>query len=250
MAKNPILFDLHRKSMPSPCKEVKKLTKAIDDATTEAALGRVQREYEEFTTRDDVPWGFPRWIYFITCGPGSLSHQTNNSAKALGMWEYYVANRFGKLGISVGSQFQRSILAIEQASWESYNKGGNTADSFDYIKPELKAAPVSRLWGQSIWPRPLFNYSINIERDVDLLDMLAYAAAPRNSDAREEILIPRIETVAASFKKLNEALRGCADDDDTVCNIRNLQSACPSLQESSIICPSSRLHTSRRPSAS
>ena len=68
------------------------------------------------------------------------------------------------------------------------------------MNPELKAALVSRLWWQSIWPPPLFNYSINIERDVDLLDMLAYAAAPRNSDAREEILIPRIETFIASFK--------------------------------------------------
>ena len=36
-------------------------------------------------------------------------------------------------------------------------------------------------------------YSTGIERDMDLLDILNFAAAPRNSNAREEILIARIE---------------------------------------------------------
>ena len=143
----------------------------------------------------------------------------------------------------MGSQFQRAVIAIEQATREAYVKGGNAAETFEYMKPELKAALVARLWRLSVWPLPLFNYAVNVEREVDLrIDMLAYAAAARNSDAREAILLPRIETVVTCFKKLFEALRGCEDDNDVVRNIRNIQSACPSLQESAIISIESLTH--------
>ena len=118
------------------------------------------------------------------------------------------------------------------------------------MKPELKAALVARLWRLSVWPLPLSNYAINVEREVDLIDMLAYAAGARNSArGRQSSCRASFETVVTSFKKLFEALRGCEDDDDVGPNIRNLQSACPSLQESAII-PSSRSHTSTRCSAS
>ena len=61
---------------------------------------------------------------------------------------------------------------------------------------------------------------------------------------REEILIARIETVTSNFENIHDKikLRGCADDDDIVRNIRNLQAACPGLQEASIISIKSLTH--------
>ena len=77
---------------------------------------------------------------------------------------------------------------------------------------------------------------------MNLLDMFTYAAAPRNSDTREAILLPRIDSVVICFKKLSDVLQGCEDDDDIVRNIRNMQNACPSLQESAIISIESLTH--------
>ena len=107
---------------------------------------------------------------------------------------------------------------------------------------QIKATLISHLGRQSIWPWQLLVYSTGIERDMDLVDMHTYAAAAGNSHAREEILIARIETVTINFENIHETLRGCADDDDIVRNIRNLQAACPSLQEASIISIESLTH--------
>ena len=124
---------------------------------------------------------------------------------------------------------------VEQAAREAHIKSGGTGEAFDVMKPQLKAALITRFWRNACWPYALLNYTIEVEREMDLLDMLTYAASPRNSDTREGILLPRIDSVVTCFKKLSNVLQGCEDDDDAVRNIRNLQNACPSLPESAVI---------------
>jgi hypothetical protein len=241
--KDPRLYEIKTDYDDKPhADHLKKLTKAVDEANSNASSTKALRVYNEYIEQDGLPYDYPEWLEYVHPGPGSLSHPTNNSSSYHGKWEYYFPDRFWKEGIATGTQFQRGVFAVEQAAREAYVKSGNTAEAFDSMKAELKAALITRFWHNACWHDALFNYADYIEREMDLLDMLTFAAAPRNSDAREAILLPRIETVVAYFKKLFDVLQGCEDDDDVVRNIRNLQNACPSLQESTIISIESLTH--------
>ena len=181
---------------------VKRLTDAIKAATTKPTTLKAEQTLAAYYEKEGIPFDYMEWFAYINPGPGGLSHPTQNSAIFVGMWEYYFTNRFWSDGIATGTQFQRAAFVIENATREAHIKTGGKGEAFDIMKPQLKAGLITRFFRGACWHPALFNYSINVEREMDFLDMLTYAAAARNSDTREFILLPRIESVVACFPKL------------------------------------------------
>ena len=106
--KDPRLYEIKTDYDDKPhADHLKKLTKAVDEANSNASSTKALRMYNEYIEQDGLPYDYPEWLEYVHPGPGSLSHPTNNSSSYHGKWEYSFPDRFWKEGIATGTQFQR-----------------------------------------------------------------------------------------------------------------------------------------------